>query len=112
MRSLQQGAMRTHTCGELTSDHVGSQATLCGWVDASRNLGGLWFLDLRDREGIVQVNFKAFQGDMDPVKRCHLESVVRVSGLVCPRPPEAVNRERATGADRATGPGFRGSLAL
>ena len=47
--------MRTNYCGQLNSAHVGQKVTLCGWVNRRRDLGGLIFIDMRDREGIVQV---------------------------------------------------------
>lgn len=49
--------MRTNYCGQLNSAHVGQKVTLCGWVNRRRDLGGLIFIDMRDREGIVQVFF-------------------------------------------------------
>jgi aspartyl-tRNA synthetase len=49
--------MRTEYCGQLRLSHVGQQVTLCGWVNRRRDLGSLIFIDMRDREGIVQVFF-------------------------------------------------------
>ena len=49
--------MRTEYCGQLNLSHVGQEVTLCGWVNRRRDLGGLIFIDMRDREGIVQVFF-------------------------------------------------------
>ncbi len=81
--------LKTHSCGELNKEHVGTNVTLAGWVDRRRDHGKLIFIDLRDREGIVQVVFNP-----EISKLCHKiasemrsEYVIRVSGEVTPRPP-------------------------
>lgn len=51
--------LRTHTCGELTADYIDQQVVLCGWVQKIRNLGGMTFIDLRDRYGITQLAFNS-----------------------------------------------------
>ncbi len=91
---------RTHTCGEAGVAHVGSEMTLCGWVHARRAQGGVLFIDLRDRYGVTQATFR---GDRDAAllaaaERVRPEWVLRVTGLVVARPPEAVNPDRPTGA--------------
>jgi len=85
--------LKTHSCGELRKEHVGVSVTLAGWVDRRRDHGGLIFIDLRDREGIVQVVFNP-----ETSKSCHEiasemrnEYVVRVSGEVALRPPGTEN---------------------
>jgi len=80
-----QGLMRTHHCGELRSDDVSKDVSVCGWVNKSRNLGGLHFIDLRDKYGLTQLSFKEFKGDLEVLKKCHLESTIMVKGKVSPR---------------------------
>ncbi len=92
---------RTHRCGALRPEHVGQQVRLGGWVHRRRDLGGIVFLDLRDREGIVQVAFGPGWAKPDAIARAQgagTESVVVVSGAVVARPAEMKNPELATGA--------------
>jgi aspartyl-tRNA synthetase len=91
---------RTHRCGALRPAHVGQPVRLGGWVHRRRDLGGIVFLDLRDREGIVQVAFGPGWAPADAIARAQAvgtESVVVVSGSVVARPAEMKNPELATG---------------
>ncbi|MDP2360500.1 MAG: aspartate--tRNA ligase [bacterium] len=90
--------MRSHTCGELRAGHEGQAVQLSGWVNRVRNLGGLGFLDLRDRHGMTQVVFEPEQPElMERAGRLHMESVIRVYGTVRRRPGAMANPEMATG---------------
>jgi aspartyl-tRNA synthetase len=92
--------MRTHTCGALRLDHVEQSVRLGGWVHRSRNLGGLVFVDLRDRTGLVQVSFDprtAGAETMALAERLTTESVVLIEGTVVARPEDVRNPELATG---------------
>ncbi len=91
---------RTHTCGELRKDKSGAEVTLNGWVNAWRDHGGLFFVDLRDRYGVTQVVFhpeNLSPEDMETAKKLRYEDVVSVSGKVSSRPEGAVNEEMETG---------------
>lgn len=89
---------RSHTCGDLRAAHASERVVLTGWVNRVRDLGGLTFLDLRDRYGMTQVVF-----DPEPAEllaaagRLHMESTVRVEGVVRDRPANMVNAGLATG---------------
>ena len=90
--------LRTHTCGELRTEHVGQQVTLCGWVDKYRDHGGMLFIDLRDRYGKTQVFFRSDNGvDLELARSLRGEYVIRVTGRVDGRPAGQANPEIATG---------------
>jgi len=91
------GLMRTHHCGELRSSDLGKSVVLCGWVNKYRNLGSLHFIDLRDKFGLTQLGFVNFKGNLEELKKCSLESVILVKGIVTARPNEAKNLEMQTG---------------
>jgi aspartyl-tRNA synthetase len=93
-------AMRSHMCGALRPEHAGVSVRLGGWVHRTRNLGGLIFVDLRDREGMVQVSFDPRDADADAMRVAASltpETVVLVEGEVVTRPPAQRNPELATG---------------
>ena len=78
---------RTNTCGELNLQNVGQEVTLCGWVQRSRDLGGMTFVDLRDRYGITQLafNMETNAGLCDQARRLGREYVIQVKGTVIER---------------------------
>ena len=90
---------RTHTCGELRQDNIGQQVVLNGWVDTRRDLGGLIFIDLRDRYGLTQVVFEpSFDKEAHQfAAKLRTEFVVSVEGTVRKRPPETDNPKIPTG---------------
>ncbi len=89
---------RTHTCGALRPDDVGADVVLLGWVHRVRDLGGLLFIDMRDRDGVTQVVFdKDDEALMTKAKRLRSEFVVGVSGRVRRRSADTVNAKLATG---------------
>ncbi len=88
---------RTHYCGELTRAHVGERVTLEGWVNRRRDLGGLIFVDLRDRAGLVQVVVPPESPAFAEADRVRGEYVVRVHGTVRERPADQVNPRLRTG---------------
>ena len=93
-------ALRTHLCGALRDSDVGTRVRVGGWVHRTRNLGGLVFVDLRDRAGLLQVSFApgtASAEAMQVAERLTPETVVLVEGDVVARPSEGRNPELATG---------------
>ncbi|MEM1269228.1 MAG: OB-fold nucleic acid binding domain-containing protein, partial [Bacteroidota bacterium] len=87
-----QHGYRTHTCGELRNGLVGERVTLKGWVDTRRDLGGVIFIDLRDRFGLTQVVFSP-QYDADAhaaAEALRNEYVISVSGTVYPRSEDTI----------------------
>ena len=90
--------MRSHYCGELNVAHVGEAVAVCGWVHRRRDHGGVIFLDIRDRTGIVQV---VYDPDTDvsfqTADRVRNEFVLLAKGKVRPRPDGTVNPDMATG---------------
>lgn len=79
--------LRTHTCGELSLQHVGLEVTLCGWLQRSRDMGGLTFIDLRDRYGITQLVFN-LEADRDlcmEARKLGREFVISATGKVAER---------------------------
>ena len=91
--------LRTHTCGELTAEHIGTRVTLCGWVDTYRDHSGVLFIDLRDRYGKTQVVFSPEEGNglLALAKALRPEFVVAVSGTVAHRPEGTINPKLPTG---------------
>ena len=99
MAESMQGLKRTHRCGELSAANVGETATIMGWVQKNRNKGGLVFVDVRDRSGIIQVVFDEGSVDaalIEKAAKLRSEYVVAVVGKVAKR-SGAVNENIATG---------------
>ena len=90
---------RTHTCNALSPADAGQTVTLVGWVDTKRDLGGVTFVDLRDRAGVTQVVFRPGQGNLqETAQRLKTESVIEVIGQVTARSAETINAKLGTGA--------------
>ncbi len=88
---------RTHTCGALRATDVGAEAVVLGWVHRVRDLGGVTFIDIRDRAGVSQVVVRENEALMAIAKRLRSEYVVGVSGVVQRRSADTVNSKLATG---------------
>ena len=91
--------MRTDYCGELRADHIGETVTLCGWVDRRRDHGGVIFLDLRDRTGLIQIvsDPERTPNSYPQAEVLRNEYVVRVTGAVSQRPQDSLNPKLPTG---------------
>ncbi|MEK5239239.1 aspartate--tRNA ligase [Paenibacillus sp. FSL L8-0470] len=90
---------RSHHCGQLTPEHIGQTVTLNGWVQTRRDLGGVLFIDLRDRSGIVQIVFNPdYSGEaLQIADKVRSEYVLAVTGKVVKRDEETINRNLPTG---------------
>ena len=97
MAEFMTGLKRTHYCGDLRISDVGKEVTVCGWVQRARDLGQLIFIDLRDREGIVQLAFNdtTDREIFDKAFSCRSEFVLAAKGTVCER--SAKNPDIPTG---------------
>ena len=96
--------MRSHFCGTINEDHVGESVTLCGWVHRRRDHGGVIFIDLRDRSGLVQVVFDPDTAEaFATAEQVRTEYVLRAAGRVRERPPGTLNPDMPTGAVEVLG---------
>jgi len=91
--------MRTHYCGQLRTENIGETVTLYGWVDRRRDHGGVIFLDLRDRTGIVQIvsDPQRTPGSYEQAETLRNEYVVKITGRVTQRPEDSLNPRLPTG---------------
>ncbi|MGK2946869.1 MAG: aspartate--tRNA ligase [Candidatus Malihini olakiniferum] len=90
--------MRTKYCGQLNASYVGQKVTLCGWVNRRRDLGGLIFIDMRDRDGVIQVFFDSDRHDFFTLaSELRNEFCIQLTGIVRARPETQVNKEMSTG---------------
>ena len=90
-------AYRSHTCADLTKDHVGQTVRLSGWVHRVRDHGGILFIDLRDHYGITQVLCDPDSAAFSAVEKVRSEWCIRIDGEVKARDPELVNPKLPTG---------------
>jgi aspartyl-tRNA synthetase len=91
--------LKTHQCGALRREHVGQEVVLAGWVNRVRTMGGIIFIDLRDRAGVVQVAINAQTNAEAHAEAAKVgrEFVVQIGGKVCARPDTMINPNMATG---------------
>ncbi|MEC7496417.1 MAG: aspartate--tRNA ligase [Pseudomonadota bacterium] len=90
-------AYRSHTCGELTENHVGDTVRLSGWINRKRDHGQLVFVDLRDHYGLTQCVVDSSDPSFAAVEETRLESVVTITGTVLKRSDETINTSLPTG---------------
>lgn len=88
---------KTHACGELRPSHIGQQVTLAGWVHRQRDHGGVTFIDLRDRSGLVQIVANPDSPETKLIQEARSEWVLNVTGVVRHRPEGAENPSLPTG---------------
>ena len=89
---------RTHTCGELTAEHIGEEIVLNGWIGPRRDLGGVIFIDLRDRYGVTQIIFTETDANLhEKAEKLRAEYVVGIKGKVIARGKENININLGTG---------------
>ena len=96
--------MRSHYCGQIDEKLIGQEVSVTGWVHRRRDHGGVIFIDLRDREGLLQVVFDPDRPEIfAEAERIRSEYVLAVKGKVRQRPDGTINPNMATGADRNSG---------
>lgn len=90
-------SMRTHYCGELSKENIDQTVEICGWTNRRRDHGGVIFLDMRDKRGIVQVVINPDNQDFGLAETIRNEFVLKISGKVIPREDNLINPKLATG---------------
>jgi aspartyl-tRNA synthetase len=99
--------MRTHYCGRVTAEHIDQEVTVCGWVHRRRDHGGVIFIDLRDREGLLQVVYDPDSADtFATAESVRNEFVLQVTGKVRRRPEGTINENLTTGEIEVLGTGL------
>ena len=101
MTSRIKGLIRTSECGVMDESNLAEKVVICGWINKYRDLGGLHFVDLRDKTGLIQLSFESYLsngGDSSIFKDFSHETVIKAEGTIGPRPDSAVNKEMKTGS--------------
>src|SRR6187551_3069126 len=99
--------MRTHYCSTVDESSLDKEVTVCGWVHHRRDHGGVVFLDIRDRSGLLQVVYEPENKDtFSSAEKLRSEFVVRVTGIVRSRPEGMVNDKMVTGMVEVIGTGL------